>query len=119
MDIKQVATEVYNTLGSGFSECVYHRAMEVLLRSNNIQYESERIIPINFKEHVIGNFRADLIVDKEIIIELKNIKTLTNTTKRQLDVYLDNTDCNEGYLINFPTPDGGSDIEIHYVKRLE
>jgi GxxExxY protein len=59
MNIEAFAREIYSQLGPGYSERVYHNAMEVLLREKGIPYESERIITIPFKGHVIGNLRAE------------------------------------------------------------
>jgi len=50
--------------------------MEVGLRKLNIPYQTERIVPIMFDDHAIGNIRADLIVDSRIIVELKSVKAL-------------------------------------------
>ena len=111
--IEEMAVEVYRILGAGHSERVYHNAMEVMLRNAHLCYETERIVPIHFKNHVIGTMRADLIVEKRIIVELKSIKTLTNGSKRQLDNYLLQTGYTNGILINFPNPDGGPEIDVY------
>jgi len=78
LDVVALASKVYMQLGPGYSERVYHNAMEVLLRKDGFQYESERIIPIPFEGHVIGNLRADIIVNNESILEFKTIKTLND-----------------------------------------
>ena len=49
--IRFFADKIYSQLGPGFSERVYHNAMEILLRKDSIPYESERIIPIDFEGH--------------------------------------------------------------------
>mgnify|MGYP000607183810 CR=1 FL=1 len=59
MNIEDFAREIYSDLGPGYSERVYHNAMEVLLRERGIPYESERVVLIKFKGHVIGNLRID------------------------------------------------------------
>lgn len=102
MTIHEFANHIYKTLGSGHSERVYHNAMEVMLRKNNIQYETERIIPILFEGHTIGNMRADIIVENKIIVELKSTKSLNGIMKQQLKNYLKLTGLNHGMLINFP-----------------
>ena len=53
IDIESLAVEIYSLLGAGYSERVYHNAMEVMLRELGVHYESERIVPIPFKNHVI------------------------------------------------------------------
>lgn len=119
MDIEALATKIYTTLGPGYSERVYHNAMEVLLRKNGIPYESERIVPIPFEGHIIGNLRADIIVNNEKVLEFKTIKTLTDQSETQALNYLSLTGLQCAYLINFP-PFSGREVEIRkIVKPLE
>ena len=117
MDIHALAKEVY-TLGGGFSECVYHTAMEVLLRRLGVPYESERIVPIVFQGHVIGNLRADIILDNEIVLEFKTIKTLNDQTEMQARNYLSLTGLKTAYLINFP-PFPNREVEIRCIVAEE
>jgi GxxExxY protein len=106
----ELARQIYKTLGSGYSERVYHNAMEVILRKNGIAYESERIVPIEFEGHVIGNLRADLIVDGTVI-ELKAVKSLNECMKTQATNYLKLTGLKKSILVNFPQPQT-DDIEV-------
>ena len=101
--VNQVVHEVYDTLGSGHSERVYHNAMEVSLRELNIPYESERHVPIYYKDHVVGMARADIIIGKTTVLELKSVKTLNDTMIAQARKYLHQLKINIGYLINFPS----------------
>ena len=89
-------------MGPGHSERTYHNAMEVMLRKNNIQYETERIIPIEFEGHVIGNMRADLIIEKNLIVELKSTKNINFLMRQQLENYIKLTNIQNGLLVNFP-----------------
>lgn len=114
--IKEFANTVFKTLGCGHSERVYHNAMEVILRKNNIQYESERIVPIIFEGHTIGNMRADLIIDQKLIVELKSVKTLTPAMSQQTMNYLNLTGLTDGLLINFPL--SAENCEFAVVDRL-
>jgi GxxExxY protein len=84
--------------------------MEVGLRKINIPYQTERIVPIMFDEHAIGNIRADLIVDSRIIIELKSVKTLKDEHRVQTRMYMKLLDLHEAVLINFPN--SGGDLEV-------
>ena len=115
LDIHALAREVY-TLGGGYSERVYHNAMEVLLRKAGIPYETERIVPITFQGHVIGNLRADIIVNNEIVLEFKTIKTLTDQTELQARNYLSLTGLKKAYLINFP-PFPDREVEVRFVAE--
>ena len=104
----KLAKIVYKSLGPGYSESMYHRAFEVLLRKEGMQYETERIVPIVFEGHTIGNLRIDLIVEGTIIVELKAIAKLNEAAKIQAKNYLKLTGLPKAILINFPqslTPD--------------
>ena len=92
--------------------------MEVILREKGIHYESERIIPILFKGHVIGNLRADIVINRSIILEFKTIKNLNESTEIQAHNYLNLTGLETAYLINFP-PTLNAPIEIKKVITKE
>jgi GxxExxY protein len=108
--VRSVAIRVWHSLGPGFSERVYHNAMEVGLRKLSIPYQTERIVPVMFDEHAIGNIRADLIVDSRIIVELKSVKTLKDEHRVQSRMYMRLLGLSEAVLINFPN--SGSDLEV-------
>lgn len=112
--IEDLAKQIYSQLGPGYSERVYHNAMEVLLRSKGIPYESERIIPIPFEGHVIGNLRADIIINKETVLEFKTIKTLNESAEVQGHNYLRLTGLKTAYLINFP-PFPNREVEVRRI----
>jgi len=109
--IHEYVTEIYNTLGPGFSERVYHNAIEVLLREHGISYETERIIPITFKGHTIGNLRADIIINRTTVVELKTVKNITDVMVSQARNYLKLLNLQEAYLVNFP-PAAGALSEV-------
>ena len=100
-DIKNITQCVYSKLGYGYSESVYHNAMEVELRAHGIPYETERIIPIEYEGHVIGNLRADLIIDKKMIVELKSTRNLNDAARVQAQQYMKLLGLPEAILINF------------------
>ena len=114
--VKEFAQIVYNDLGPGFSERVYHNAMEVLLRKEGIPYETERIVPVVFQGHTIGNMRADLIVDRTLVVELKATKCLNAAMSTQAHKYLQLLDLPHALLVNFPQPTG-TDCELSVVVR--
>ena len=119
VNIRECANRVYKSLGPGFNECVYHNAMEVLLRKNGISYETERIVPILFEGHTIGNLRADIIINGETVVELKAVKALTDTMTCQAKNYLKLLHLRQAYLVNFPqqSPPLGADLEAE-VKHI-
>ncbi len=100
-----LAEEIFSELGTGFSERVYHNAMEVSLRYHNIQYETERHIDVKFKDHIVGHVRADLIVDKSIVVELKSVPKLKPEHVDQCKMYMRLLDIPRGIVINFPEKD--------------
>lgn len=115
MNIEAFAREIYSQLGPGYSERVYHNAMEVLLREKGIQYESERIIPIPFKGHVIGNLRADIIINNETVLEFKTIRTLNDAAELQGNNYLRLTGLKTAYLVNYP-PHPDREVEVRRIQ---
>ena len=118
IDIEALAKRIYTQLNSEYSERVYHNCMEVVLRKEGIQYESERIIPIYFEGHVVGNLRGDIIINNEIVLEFKAVKTLNEVMETQVRNYLRLTQLKTGYLINFPLQPGQG-VEIRRIDLGE
>ncbi len=120
IDVEQMVRDVYLELGPGYSERVYHNAMEVILREKKVPYESERHILVNFRGHVVGQLRADIIIDGYEILEFKTIKTLGDGVELQARNYLRLTGLRTAYLVNFP-PHPGREVEIRKIslKPLE
>jgi GxxExxY protein len=113
--IESIACDVYTQLGPGYSERVYHTAVEIMLREKGIPYESERIIPVPFHGHVIGHVRADIIIDKTYVLEFKTIKTLNDSAEIQARNYLRLTGLQTAYLINYP-PTSDASVEIRKIE---
>jgi GxxExxY protein len=99
-DMRELVEQVWRELGPGYTESIYHNALEVLLRQHHMQYETERIIPVTFQNHVVGNLRADLIVDGAVV-ELKSVRTLTEPNRDQIKTYMKLLHSDKGYLVNF------------------
>lgn len=96
-----IANEIYDSLGPGYTESMYHRAFEVALRNLGIQYETERIVPVTFQGKTIGNIRADLIVNGDTVVELKSLRRLTDESLTQCRRYMTLLGLQQGYVINF------------------
>ncbi len=92
---------VYNTLGSGFSEKVYHTALVVELRSRGLSVESEHPIEVYYRGAIVGQFYADIVVSSCVIVELKAVSTLADEHRGQLLNYLKATRYEVGLLLNF------------------
>lgn len=98
--------EVYNELGHGFLESVYENAMAIALRQANLQVIQQSPVPVHFRGQVIGDFRADILVENTIILELKAARMLDNAHEAQLLNYLKATEIEVGLLLNFgPKPE--------------
>ena len=101
-DIIGAAMEVQNELGLGFSELVYHEALNIELGLRNIPYESEKLITISYKGHSLERtYKADFVCYDDIIIELKSVEKLKPEHTAQLLNYLKATNLPLGVLINF------------------
>ena len=101
-DFMAAAFEVYNEMGCGFLQDVYHESMELELTQRKIPFVSRPILPIFYKGHALKKrYEADLIVIGEIIVELKAVKTLAPEHEAQLLNYLKATRKRVGYLVNF------------------
>ena len=96
---------VYNALAPRLAESVYHRAMMVALHLRGLRYETEVPLPVWFEGVLVGDFRADLIVERCIIVELKSADRLSGTHEAQLYNYLRIAELPVGLLMNFgPKP---------------
>ena len=107
--IINICNNVFNTLGKGFNECIYHKAILVDLYKTKYQIETKKIIPIDYKGVNVGYVESDVIVydeknDLMIIIELKaQTNDLSYKEKFQVQKYMNNIE-NEniiGLIINF------------------
>jgi GxxExxY protein len=95
------AYEVHNVLGHGFLEKVYQRAMQVELQSRGVECELEAEIRVYYKGADIGHYKADLLVKKSVIVEIKAAKAYATDHEPQLLNELKATGIKVGLLINF------------------
>jgi GxxExxY protein len=92
---------IYNELGHGFLESVYEQAFSVSLAENGIFFQRQIALPVWFHGQKIGDFRADLLVDGKVIVELKAGRAIDPSLEKQLLNYLRATDMEVGLLFNF------------------
>ncbi len=92
---------VFNTLGFGFLESVYRKSMGIELMKNNLKFEEEKPLKVFYEDHVIGDFYLDLLIEDEIVVELKSIQNLLKEHEVQLVNYLNGLKKEVGLLINF------------------
>lgn len=97
------AIEVHRRLGPGFLESIYHAALLIELRKRGVRYESEVSIPISYDGAVIGDHHLDLLVENEIVVELKAVRTLSDAHFAIVKSYLRAADRKHGLLLNFAT----------------
>ena len=97
--------EVYNELGFGFLESVYRNSLRIALIAKGLKVEEEVRTPVFFRGNNVGDFKADLIVNGIILIELKTAETLVRAHEAQVLNYLRATSLEIGLLFNFgPKP---------------
>ena len=95
------ANEVHKELGPGLLESIYEDALCKELEIQNIAFEKQKLIPVHYKGEVIGEYRLDLLVENEIILELKCVKSLDDIFTAQLLTYMKISGVRKGLLINF------------------
>ena len=96
---------VYRGLGYGFLESVYERALLLELRKAGLEAESQVPLTVLYSGQAVGEFRADIIVDDKVLLELKAAKSIEPVFEAQLLNYLRCTDIEVGLLLNFgPKP---------------
>jgi GxxExxY protein len=103
--IRSLAEEVHRELGAGHLESVYHKAMEVQFRLAGMQYETERVMDLKFKEHFVGTIRADIILMKECVLEFK-ISGKMDDAVQQARQYMKLQGLAYGFVVLFPKTDG-------------
>ena len=104
--ILQVFYEVYNHLGYGFLEKVYQNAMYFELKSQGYEVEAQKQIKVYYKNRLVGEYYADLVIEGTIIVELKACQCLLSSHVAQLMNYLKSTSIEVGLVLNFDeTPD--------------
>jgi GxxExxY protein len=96
---------VYDRLGYGFVESVYQRSLAHVLRKRNLHVEREAGVDVWFDDVKVGYFRADMIVERRIVIEIKASQSLADADWKQLLNYLRATNLEVGLLVQFgPRP---------------
>jgi GxxExxY protein len=102
--INGAAYEVNRVLGAGFLEKVYENALLAELEARGISAEAQVPITVRYKADVVGEFFADIVVERRVILEIKAIEALSKAHEAQLLNYLKATGFNVGLLINFTHP---------------
>jgi len=99
------AMEVYNELGAGFLEVIYHDAMKIELETHGVPFASQKPLPVYYRGHLLPHeYVADLICYDRILLELKAAKDIHEVHLAQVMNYLKVTGLALGYVINFGSP---------------
>ena len=95
------AYNVYNKMGYGFLESVYEKCMLIELNKHTFKVESQKPIIVKYENEVVGEFKADIIVENTVILELKSVRQIVQAHEVQLVNYLAATGKPVGLIINF------------------
>jgi GxxExxY protein len=109
------AMEVHSILGGGFLEAVYQSALEKELNLRGIPFNHQVELPVMYKGELIGIYKADLVVDAKIIVEIKSVSRLNSAHDAQAIHYLTATGLELALLLNF----GGGSLDYRRVVKTE
>ncbi|TVM04146.1 MAG: GxxExxY protein [Candidatus Brocadia sp. WS118] len=96
-----LAMQVHNKLGYGFLEKVYENALMVLFRREGVQSKQQAPITVYFEGEVVGDYYADILVEEEIILELKSSEGIIDAHRAQTLNYLKATKLQLAIILNF------------------
>lgn len=92
---------VYNTLGGGYQEKYYQKAIAKEFERNGIKFQEQLIVPLDFKGSSIGRYFLDFLVERKIIVEIKSASKIYMRDVKQILSYLKRSDLELGILANF------------------
>jgi len=99
--ILKACLEVSNELGCGYLESVYEKSLVIVLCDKGLKVESQVPLQVKFRGFVVGEFYPDIIVEDNVLLELKTVKTIAPEHIAQVLNYLKSTGMPVGMLINF------------------
>lgn len=104
--------EVHRILGRGFAESVYEAGLAREFGLRNIQFAKQVVVTVTYKDIVAGEFRADFLVAKVVVVEIKAISALTPADDAQILNYMRGLNVQVGLLLNFGAP------SLEYKRRV-
>ena len=110
----ECAKNIRRHLGPGYLESVYKNAMLVELKKQSLCYEIEKPINVYYDNILVGEFKADIVVENVLILELKAVQSLHMAHEIQLVNYLTATGIDDGLLINF----GSEELQFKRKYRI-
>jgi len=99
--IVNAGIKVWQTLGFGFLEKVYENALAIELKKRDFKTEQQKPIKVHYEEEIVGDYYADILVNDEIILEIKTAKNIVSEHTAQLLNYLKGTNKRLGIILNF------------------
>lgn len=102
--ILAAAVEVHKHLGPGYLESAYEEALAIELSLQKIPFIRQVAVPVQYKDHLVGQGRLDFLINNELVVELKAVDALLPIHKAQALSYLKATQRHLGLLINFNVP---------------
>ena len=102
-EILKACFEVSNELGIGYIESVYERALFVALIQRGLHVERQVSLKVKFRDVIVGDFSADMMVERKVMLELEAVESLVKAHYAQLLNYLKTTGIEVGMVINFGT----------------
>src|SRR5947209_6398178 len=95
------AIRVHKELGPGFLELMYEEALAIELAAADISFERQKLLPVFYREHLIGEHRLDFLVEQNLILELKAISALEDIHFAIVRSYLKAANLNDALILNF------------------
>ncbi len=95
------AIEVHRILGPGLLECIYEEALCHELKLRGIPFERQKEVDVVYKGNVIKGQRLDLLVNNEVVVEIKSVRNLEDLFTAQVLSYLKGTGLKRALLVNF------------------
>lgn len=106
---------MHSTLGSGFPEIIYQKALALEMKSKGLTYKKEQEIPVYYNDIIIGKRRVDFLVEEKVLVELKAVSELDDRHYNQILNYLTAYQLEIGLRINF----GGKSLKFkRFIKNL-
>jgi GxxExxY protein len=102
--ILAAAIAVHRELGPGFLESIYEEALAIAFAEAGLVAERQKIIPVFYREHIVGEHRLDFLVDRTVVVELKATSAFDARHFAVVRSYLTAARCEVGLLLNFATP---------------
>jgi len=97
------AIRVHKELGPGFLEAMYEEALAIELAAAGLTFERQKLLPVFYREHLIGEHRLDFLVEQKVILELKAISALEDIHFAIVRSYLKAANMDDALLLNFAT----------------